>query len=340
MRPTPILVGDQETGKSASVKEAIFPDLQPRLHSAAYRPDASAQKRTEAVVGKLLAELPEMQRWSGRQIDEHKAFSQLTVDTGVRLSYRRNVGDYKRTCWMIGTANRPDCLPEDDTMGQANTRFVVLEATKGFDVEGWFDAVRDDLPGSPTNRDRLWSFVKAETDRIVAERGSLRMDSEMRAAHSTNIGQHQNVQETLQHALIGATWEIEHQWQHKQLGYETADDDRAFRTMYGYSLTEILNTNSFRHGYLGGRTEFNRREAKALDIKVGAALSKEPRLWERKRQRVPDEGQRYRYHRSAVQLPRHAFLYARTKDGDPIRDPKAGESEQDADHLYPHGKVQ
>ena len=127
VRPTVILAGEQETGKSAGVKEAIFPDLQPRLHSAAYRPDASAQKRTEAVVGKLLAELPEMQRWSGRQIDEHKAFSQLTVDTGVRLSYRRNVGDYKRTCWMIGTANRADCLPDDDTMGQANTRFVVLE---------------------------------------------------------------------------------------------------------------------------------------------------------------------------------------------------------------------
>ena len=335
VRPTPIVTGDQDTGKTQMIKVSIYPDLQARLHSGAYRPDASAQKRTEAVVGKLLAELPEMQKWSGRQLDDHKMFSQQTVDTGVRLSYRRNVGDYKRTCWMIGTANRPDCLPDDDSMGQGNTRFVVLEATKGFDVEAWFDAVRDDMPGAPTNRDRLWAYVKHETERILDERGSLRMEGELRDEHAKNIDKNQNVQETMQHALIGATWEIEHQWQSKRLGYDTPQDDKDFREDYGYSLSEIIQTNSFKWGFLGGRTEFSRRESKSLDTRVGAALKKTPILWTAQKKRVPGEGVQRRYFRSGASLPLHAAIYARDKHGDPVS-PSEADLDPKGKHLYEH----
>ena len=316
VRPTVILAGEQETGKSAHIKEAIFPDLQPRLHSAAYLPDASAQKRTEAVVGKLLAELPEMQRWSGRQLDQHKAFSQLTIDTGVRLSYRRNVGDYKRTCWMIGTANRPDCLPDDDTIGQANTRFVVLECTKGLDIEKWYDCKRDDMPGSPTNRDRLWAFVKFETERTLRVSGSLRMPSSIRGDHAKNIDKHQSIQEAMHSAILGLTWEIENAEADKSDGYDSPADDQFFRKHFGYSLGEIMQRATFRHRYMGGRTDLSRMGSRAVETRLGIAMTRmQPSLWSSRRLRVGKETPRTRYFRTAEPLPAHAFVHACKDDG-------------------------
>ena len=54
-------------------------------------------------------------------------------------------------------------------------------------------------------------------------------------------------------AIMGATWEIDNQWQHKQLGYETSDDDKAFRELFGYGLGEIMNDQLVQAMGLSGR---------------------------------------------------------------------------------------
>ena len=132
-RVIPVIVGDQDCGKSSFISHMLPEDLkdyfQPNLN-------LFQQDQTEFVyqmMGMILAEAPEL---AGSAKAEARAFK-ARIGSGedqVRLKYGRHVTRFKRTVFIIGTANPEQPLPRDHT---GNTRFAVVECPPG--GTGWQD---------------------------------------------------------------------------------------------------------------------------------------------------------------------------------------------------------
>ena len=132
-RVIPVIVGDQDCGKSSFIAHMLPEELkdyfQPNLN-------LFQQDHTEFVyqmMGMILAEAPEL---AGSAKAEARAFK-ARIGTGedqVRLKYGRHVTRFKRTVFIVGTANNEQSLPRDHT---GNTRFAVLECPEG--GTGWQD---------------------------------------------------------------------------------------------------------------------------------------------------------------------------------------------------------
>ena len=126
-RVIPVIVGDQDCGKSSFISHMLPEELkdyfQPNLN-------LFQQDQTEFVyqmMGMILAEAPEL---AGSAKAEARAFK-ARIGSGedqVRLKYGRHVTRFKRTVFIIGTANPEQPLPRDHT---GNTRFAVLECPPG-----------------------------------------------------------------------------------------------------------------------------------------------------------------------------------------------------------------
>ena len=263
-RPIIVLAGEQDIGKSTVIREMLPRDLQPYLHGPYFDPTASTKEQVEAVHGRLLVEIGELQRHSARTLGSFKNFSQSRDDSNVRLAYHRGTSPILRTAWFVGTANRIDTLPADDTEGQANTRLLPVWCNDGFNVEAWMNDVTDD--SGITNRMKVWAHVKHECERSIRERGTIKMPSGLIEAHNERIDTNANVSDPLQVTVEWLTIEID----------QAEARDAAIGR--GYRMGDLLHSKTYIDKHLGGRSDFRNNEHK-LGLQLAAALKKSG-LWE------------------------------------------------------------
>ena len=278
VRPIIILTGHQDIGKSAVIREIIPHEFRDRLHGPNFDPSANEKEKIESVLGKVLVESGEMQRHTAKTIESYKAFSQKTMDSNVRLAYRRNTSPLKRTAWLIGTSNKHDCLPLDDTEGQANTRFLPIACNKGFDVEKWMDETGK---GNIQNRMKVWAQIKMWVENKLNKGEKLRLPFDMSQQQYARLNKHVYVESKLDMVVEDLTMEIEKK---EEKGY----------TPVGYKIGELMSTEVFINDYLGQRSDF--KQSRALEMKLGPALVKSG-LWEKKKVRI-DKRPRLRWVRT------------------------------------------
>jgi putative DNA primase/helicase len=102
----PVLEGDQGVMKSTMIQIlAKNPDWFGELNTV------DGQKAVEAMKGRWIMELGEMELSNRHELEQIKAFISAT-ETTVRLSYRREPGTYKRQCTFIGTTNQKEYLKD------------------------------------------------------------------------------------------------------------------------------------------------------------------------------------------------------------------------------------
>ena len=111
-----VIHGPQEVGKSKHLEWTLPPE-----HRDAFGDELNLSARPkdmlEAIQGKMLVEIAEMSGLDRAKLDVLKAFMTRTVDSGIRLAYRRNPEYAPRRCVFVGTVNDDGTgvLPDDNT---------------------------------------------------------------------------------------------------------------------------------------------------------------------------------------------------------------------------------
>ena len=121
---TPVIEADQGMGKSWHMSLLLPPHLR-HAFGDELNLSGKPQQMLEALQGKMIVEIAEMHGFSGARLDTLKAFLTRTVDSAVRLAYRRNPEVAARRCVFIGTVNNDGTgiLPNDPT---GNRRWAVV----------------------------------------------------------------------------------------------------------------------------------------------------------------------------------------------------------------------
>lgn len=121
----PILCGAQGIGKSRFI-EALA-----RGYSSDNLSHFDGNQAVEAVLGKWILEVPELQAFNKSQIEQIKAFITRSTDR-TRLAYARSVQSYPRQCVLIGTTNSAEFLLDET----GNRRFWPIDCNaEKVDVE-------------------------------------------------------------------------------------------------------------------------------------------------------------------------------------------------------------
>ena len=116
----PVLIGDGRIGKSAYC--AAWTPNHPEWFGDDIVFDAGPQQHAEAMLGKVVVEIPEMAGASRADLGKLKAFITRQDDgKSIRLAYAKRPVPMPRRAALIGTADRMDCLPND---AAGNRRFV------------------------------------------------------------------------------------------------------------------------------------------------------------------------------------------------------------------------
>ena len=144
IRDWPLFVGPPKVGKSIMVRYLV-----PRANLFGDELDfhTNNQKQLEAIQGKAVVEIAELQGITERSAQKVKSYITRQVDNGIRKAFRRNPENEPRRVFFIGTAN-PDAaiLPMDAGLLD---RFVLLEITKENGrlghVKKWLNRHRDEL---------------------------------------------------------------------------------------------------------------------------------------------------------------------------------------------------
>lgn len=151
----PVLLGAQGLGKSTAVRLLLPPDEAARYgwFSDSLNLSGDDKLRSEALQGRVIVEISELQGGTRAELDSLKAFLTRTDDGGVRLAYRRDPEPAPRRAAMIGTANPgpTGSLPND--VGGLR-RFVALDVTDGDPAR-----IRDYLA---EHRLQLWAQARYE----------------------------------------------------------------------------------------------------------------------------------------------------------------------------------
>lgn len=137
----PVLIGPQGLGKSALLAQAVPPDM-PDLYGDGLRWDARSQEQVEAVLGRLIVEVPEMGGRRKAEIEGMKAVISRTDDGFVRLAYARAPEPLPRRFIIVATTNEVADLPNDPS---GNRRFVPVVVNTGCNVEQAMAEVREQL---------------------------------------------------------------------------------------------------------------------------------------------------------------------------------------------------
>lgn len=145
LKQFPILIGYQDAGKSALVKE-LCPISD--WYASGLRLHDKQQNQIELMQGRLIIEIDELVGIYKAEIEALKSFISRTDDGAVRLVWRKNPESTPRRCIFVGTTNDDSCLPNDPT---GNVRFVPIKlpakrCLKG-KVEDWVEK----------NRIQLWA---------------------------------------------------------------------------------------------------------------------------------------------------------------------------------------
>ena len=140
----PVLIGKGGIGKSTGLRYVLPPELRD-MFSDGLALGAQSKERAEALQGKLIVEAAEMQGVRRADMESLKAFISRQDDGGIRLAYRRNPEPMPRRCIIVGTADRPDPLPDDPNL----RRFVPINLSGG-DPVGLMDYMDE-------TRHQLWA---------------------------------------------------------------------------------------------------------------------------------------------------------------------------------------
>ena len=137
----PVLVGAQGIGKSALLRCILPPDM-PELFGDGLRFDAPAEKRVDAILGKVLVECSEMAGRSRADIESIKYFVSCQNDNSTRRPYAKYTQEHPRRLILVGTTNNTNDLPNDPS---GLRRFVPIELEHGSNVELWTGICRTQL---------------------------------------------------------------------------------------------------------------------------------------------------------------------------------------------------
>ena len=121
-----VIIGPPGIGKSTLLRHLLPPHLQ-TLFSDGLDLAADAKERVEALQGRAIVEIGEMAGARRADLESLKTFLSRTDDGNVRLAYRHNPEPMPRMANLVGTADRPDPLPDDNNV----RRFVPVTLEDG-----------------------------------------------------------------------------------------------------------------------------------------------------------------------------------------------------------------
>ena len=127
IRETPILIGPEDIGKSALLRN-LFPTAeQPHWFSDSYAMhELNAQQRIESTLGAVVVELSEMNGLRKAELERVKGDLTRTTDK-TRFPYARSVSDLPRRFTFVGTSNSETVLPNDL---HGNSRFIPIKCPR------------------------------------------------------------------------------------------------------------------------------------------------------------------------------------------------------------------
>ena len=165
----PVITGKGGIGKSTALRCVLPPSLQ-YTFTDGLNLAANPKERIEALQGRSIVEAAEMQGARRADIESLKAFLSRTDDGSTRLSYRHNPEPMPRRCIIVGTADRPDPLPDDPNL----RRFVPITLTGGSpqDVMEFLDEWRDQLWA-----EALYLYDHGESARLPDELKALQKEA-------------------------------------------------------------------------------------------------------------------------------------------------------------------
>ena len=140
----PILIGNGGLGKSTAAR-FLLPADRGEWFSDGLNLAADSKIRAEALQGRVVVEVGEMQGATRADLESLKAFLSRTDDGAVRLAYRKDPELLLRRCVIIGTADRKEPLPNDRNL----RRFVPVYLDAGNPA-----LIREYLDD---NRTQLWA---------------------------------------------------------------------------------------------------------------------------------------------------------------------------------------
>ena len=145
---TPVLVGEQGTGKSTFVQHALPRELRMMYYAGSLPLDGSAQEKLEAIGAAVLVEMGDLSGLNKADINKTKAWLSQTSDT-YRRPYDVSTTTTARRWVAVGTVNPSSngFLPSDPT---GNRRWLPVDVSPPGtmqDVVKWWDE----------NREQLWA---------------------------------------------------------------------------------------------------------------------------------------------------------------------------------------
>jgi len=162
----PVLIGEQGFGKS-SILEHLFPHEHRQWYAPGLKLSAGPKERVEALQRRVLVEASDMAGADRADLKSLNAFLTQTDDGSVRLAYRRDPEVLLRRCIIIGTADDPNCLPNDPA---GLRRFVPVQLHKGTNVEAWLEEHRENLWAEALHRFREGEGARLPRSLIMDQR--------------------------------------------------------------------------------------------------------------------------------------------------------------------------
>ena len=141
----PVLVGGQGIGKTTLLRR-LLPDDAHDWFADGLTLVARDREVAEMLAGRVIVEVSEMVGLRRADIDHLKTVLSRRDDGYFRSAYAHHPETQLRRCVIVGTTNRPECLPNDES---GNRRFVAIELATGDPslVNGYLDS----------NREQLWA---------------------------------------------------------------------------------------------------------------------------------------------------------------------------------------
>ena len=149
---TPVLIGDQQLGKSTMIEKLLPPELS-SMFGGGLNLMGTDKERTESIQGRVIVEAAEFVGARRADLNSLKAFLTRTDDGIARMAYEAGTFEMPRRCIIVGTSNDINTLPNDVS---GNRRFLAVEvfAKTGITVSKMRRIINDE-------REQLWAEALA-----------------------------------------------------------------------------------------------------------------------------------------------------------------------------------
>ena len=138
----PVLIAPQGVGKSALLSELLPGEYRAEWFSDTLQFDDRAKERAESLLGRVIVEAAELAGVTRANLASLKAFLTRQNDGAIRLAYRRDPERLLRRCIIVGSVDRPDCLPNDPA---GLRRFIPVALPNACHVEEAVPPIREQL---------------------------------------------------------------------------------------------------------------------------------------------------------------------------------------------------